>query len=85
MPAASRGTAGVVLASGGSVTNQSGGVISGFDGIFGETGALTVVNAGSIAGAGAGVDLLVASSSVTNQSGGSISGEVTGFAAWPAS
>ena len=58
--------------------NQSGGTISGSFGIYGEYAALTVVNAGSIAGStaidnGAGV-YLDAGGSVTNQSGGVISG-----------
>ena len=38
------------LLAGGSVTNQSGGTISGYDGIYGEARAVTVVNAGTIAG-----------------------------------
>ena len=63
------------LTAGDSVTNQRGGVISRSSfGIFGTGGAVTVVNAGSIAGNGPyGIDL-VAGGSVTNQSGGWISG-----------
>jgi len=64
-------TAGIgVKLAGGSVTNQSRGMISGFDGIS-ETG--TVVNFGGIAGnttSGTGVS----GGSVINQSGGTISG-----------
>src|ERR1700733_7098199 len=63
---------GIEFLTAGSVTNQSGGAISGYDGILGSD-AGTVVNAGSIAGADDGV-LLVAAGSVTNQSGGAISG-----------
>ena len=60
---------------GGSVTNQSGGTISGYLGIYGVTAAVTVVNAGSITGGTNGVGLrLIAGASVTNQSGGTISG-----------
>ena len=68
---------GVYLGTGGSVTNQSGGSISGYHGISGQS--LTVVNDGSIAGntltpnIGAGVDLH-AGGAVTNQSDGFISG-----------
>ena len=52
MPAASRGPTwlGVCLDAGGSVTNQSGGSISGGYGIFVYSGAVTVVNAGTITG-----------------------------------
>jgi hypothetical protein len=73
------GGSGVSLASGGYVTNQSGGVISGYDGIRGKSGGVTVINAGTIAGsasfykAAAGI-LLNASGSITNQSSGTISG-----------
>jgi hypothetical protein len=66
---------GVDLLVGGSVTNQSGGSISGRDGIYGKTAAMTVVNAGSITGnndIGIGV-FLNSGGSITNQSGGSIS------------
>jgi hypothetical protein len=67
--------AGVDLFAGGNVTNQSGGSIIGYDGIYGN-GALTVVNAGSIAATGdhgAGV-ILAAGGNVTNQAAGWISG-----------
>jgi plastocyanin len=67
--------AGVYLAAGSSITNQSGGAISGYRAIV-ATGAATVVNSGAIDGDGTsafGVDLR-AGGSVTNQSGGTISG-----------
>jgi hypothetical protein len=67
------GGRGIDLAAGGSVTNQSGGAISGFDGISGYAGAMTVVNAGNIAGNVFGV-YLQTGGSVSNQSGGAISG-----------
>ena len=88
MPVASQGTsrttAGIELLSGGSVTNLSGGSISGFYGIVGLLGALTVVNAGSISGShgqfpgfgtyyGDGIQLR-RGGSVVNQSGGVIGG-----------
>jgi hypothetical protein len=65
-------------ASGGSVINQSGGTISGFDGIgnFGHYGIESVVNAGIIAGnatAGAGISLQI-SALIANERGGTISG-----------
>ena len=70
---------GVVLDAGGSVDNQGGATISGYDGIIGF-GALTVVNAGSIAGnyetnGGDGL-ALHAGGSVTNQNTGTISGRI---------
>ena len=69
---------GVTVTAGGSVTNQSGGAISGYGGIIDEGSiALTVVNAGRIAASGnrsTGVDLIGGAGSVTNQSGGTISG-----------
>ena len=44
---------GIWLSNGGSVTNQSGGVINGFYGVYGAGGDVTVLNAGEIdAGAG---------------------------------
>ncbi len=63
---------------GGLVTNQSGGVITGFFGVSERAAALTVQNAGSIGGnatvsAASGV-YLGAGGSVTNQAGGTISG-----------
>ena len=64
----------VRLGAGGSVTNQSGGVISGAIGIYGENAAVSVVNAGSIVVNGVGIELH-AGGSVTNQSGGTISGD----------
>ena len=60
------------------VINQSGGTISGFAGVYGPIGPITVVNAGSIGGnptTGRGL-LLGAGGSVTNQAGGTISGAV---------
>ncbi len=70
--------AGVYLGAGGSVTNQPGGTISGYDGIYGLNATITVVNTGAILGnltssTAVGVDL-GAGGSVTNQLGGTISG-----------
>ena len=68
---------GVLVLSGGSVTNQSGGTISGHYGVLAVSDAVTVVNAGYIAGnptagpTGYGVQLR-AGGSVTNQSPGTI-------------
>jgi hypothetical protein len=64
---------GVHLTGSGSVTNQSGGSISGYDGIYGYSGPLTVVNAGSITGSFLGVDLGRGALTVINQTGGWIS------------
>jgi hypothetical protein len=70
---------GIQFAGGGSVTNQTGGVISGFIGIFGRPSSVsvTVLNSGGITGgntsSGRGI-YLGAGGSVTNLSGGSISG-----------
>ena len=68
---------GINLRVGGTVTNQSGGMISGYYGVVAGNGALTVVNAGSIAGNtathGIGVSLNIGGNA-TNQSGGLISG-----------
>ncbi len=61
--------AGVSILSSGIVTNASGGVISGYNGIAVQSG--TVVNYGSISASGAAV-YLAAGGSVTNQSGGVI-------------
>jgi hypothetical protein len=41
---------GIFLLANGSVTNQRGGAITGYNGIFVQKGALTVVNAGRIGG-----------------------------------
>ncbi|MDB5401974.1 MAG: outer membrane protein, partial [Rhodopila sp.] len=65
--------AGVVLLAGGGVTNQSTGTISGASAIYAE-GALTVVNAGSIAGYG-GI-ILTAGGYITNQTSGTINAGV---------
>jgi hypothetical protein len=69
-------TSGIYLYTGGSVTNQTGGTINGNQGISGT--AVTIVNAGEIAGnkAGTGVSAGIAldGGSVTNQGTGSISG-----------
>jgi hypothetical protein len=71
------GDRGIDLAAGGSVTNQSGGSISGHDGIVGYNAAVTMANAGTIAAyVGA---LLFEGGSVTNQSGGAISGGLDGI------
>jgi hypothetical protein len=67
---------GIIFASVGAVTNQSGGVITGRYGVRAVSGAVTVTNAGSISGnlaSGGGVNL-AAGGSVTNQSGGTITG-----------
>ena len=66
--------AGVYL-TGGTLSNQSSGTITGFDGVLAATGPATVVNTGSIAAAlnGYGIYLL-GGGSVTNTSGGTISG-----------
>jgi fibronectin-binding autotransporter adhesin len=68
---------GIIFATVGVVTNQSGGVITGKYGIRAVSGAVTVTNAGSIGGnlaAGGGLNL-AAGGSVTNQSGGTITGQ----------
>ncbi len=67
---------GISLAGGGSVTNQRGGYITGYDGIC-ANGAVTVANAGSIAGDAGGIKLL-AGGNVTNQDGGTITGAFYG-------
>jgi glycosyltransferase involved in cell wall biosynthesis len=71
-------TTGVYLGHGGSVTNQSSGLINGYFGIAASSAAASVVNAGRITGnitssAGAGI-YLQAGGAVTNQSGGTIGG-----------
>jgi fibronectin-binding autotransporter adhesin len=67
---------GIALLAGGYVTNQSGGTIIGYDGIYGGSyGALTVVNYGSIAAGAYGDGVILQSGgSVTNQAGGTITG-----------
>ena len=72
---------GVALANGGGITNQSGGTISGVNGIYGGS-EISVVNAGSIAGQNIGA-YLAGGGTVTNLAGGSISGltEAVKFAA----
>jgi hypothetical protein len=75
--------AGVALDAGGSVTNQSGGTISGYDGVSAAAAAV-VVNAGVITGetAVSGVNASAVyfgdGGSVTNQSGGTIYGNAFG-------
>jgi Hint domain len=69
---------GIFLSTGGSVTNESGALISGFVGVWGYTSDLSVVNAGNITGnqatvSGTGIELFAAGN-VTNQSSGTISG-----------
>jgi len=67
---------GIQLSSGGTVTNISGGTISGFSGIYQGGAPGTVVNAGIITGIGGfgfGVELH-AGGQITNQAGGTISG-----------
>lgn len=67
--------AGVRLLQGGTITNQSGGLITGYAGISGFS-PITIVNAGRISGnsvAGRGVEML-AGGAITNQSGGTING-----------
>jgi hypothetical protein len=65
---------GITFTAGGSVTNQSGGSITGaFFGIYGDGAAVTVVNASSIAGSEE-IGIRPGGGSVTNQSGGTISG-----------
>src|SRR6202007_484571 len=72
-----RGGSGVYLLAGGSITNQSGGTISGYNGVISRYGTAAVVKAGDIVGhsptAGIGV-WIRDGGSVTNQSGGTISG-----------
>jgi preprotein translocase subunit YajC len=66
---------GITLLGGGTVTNQAGGVIGGeVTGISAQDGALTVVNAGSIAGPSSEGIYLQAGGSVLNQTGGVIAG-----------
>jgi uncharacterized protein with beta-barrel porin domain len=71
---------GVYLNVGGSVTNQAGGVISGYNGVVsGSTGTTsTVTNFGSITGTNRYGVYLQAGGSVTNQTGGVISGGTSG-------
>ena len=69
---------GIYLTTGGTITNQLGGIISAQIGVFAAIEAPTVVNAGSIGGysgtsGGIGV-YLETGGSLTNQSGGTISG-----------
>jgi T5SS/PEP-CTERM-associated repeat protein len=68
---------GVVLISGGAVTNQTTGTISGADGIYVAGAVTTVVNAGSVYG---GYDAVVVrgGGAVSNQSGGTINGGTWG-------
>jgi hypothetical protein len=76
---------GVVLDLAGSLTNQPGGVISGYYAVDGRNGALTLVNAGNIAGSNTGVYLQASSpaktSSITNQAAGTINGGIIGLSA----
>jgi hypothetical protein len=81
------GGTGIYLSAGGSVTNQSTGTISGDEAVDGGigiaagfSGALTVVNAGSIVGSFFGVGLEVGGT-VSNQSSRTISGHygISGF------
>ncbi len=76
--------AGVYLGHGGAVTNQSGGTIGGLRGVYAQSAAATVVNAGHLVGGtttigtgasatGEGV-YLGAGGTVTNQLGGTITG-----------
>jgi hypothetical protein len=67
---------GVIFATGGAVTNQSSGSITGRYGVRAVSSAVTVVNTGGIGGnltTGGGVNL-AAGGSVTNQAGGTITG-----------
>ena len=64
---------GVVLDGGGTLTNQSSGSISGHDGIMARVGAATVVNAGTVNGQQAAIDMY-AGGLVTNQTGGVVLG-----------
>ena len=69
---------GVYLFAGGSVTNETGGVISGFHAVQARGTTVTVVNAGTISGGATGASrgvALLAGDSLTNQSGGTITGE----------
>jgi hypothetical protein len=72
---------GVNLFAGGSVTNQSGATISGYNGInSGATGAVTVMNAGRIGGYGLGSAVnLTAGGMVSNGTSGLITGNVGVF------
>jgi fibronectin-binding autotransporter adhesin len=86
--AASFASAGVALLAGGYITNQSGGLIVGYQGVYGgHEGALTVVNAGTIAatyfssvGAAFGNGVYLGDGgTLVNQAGGTIIGS-TGIA-----
>jgi uncharacterized protein with beta-barrel porin domain len=76
---------GVYLQAGGSVTNQTGGTISGGGvGVFVFSGAGAVTNAGAITGTGRYGVNLNDGGSVTNQTGGVISGGIVGVSVFTA-
>ena len=85
---AAEGGFAIALQDGGSVINQSGGVIGGLDGygVFANSGALTVVNAGRIAGTdGGGIGVQLGfGGAVTNQAGGTISATLLGIVGYNA-
>ena len=70
--------AGISFAGGGALTNHTSAAVSGYSGVYSSTGAVSVINYGTIAGGpfgllAAGIDIR-GSAKITNHSGGTISG-----------